>query len=226
MKVVETVAPIPISELKIFFEDKDLIYKIDYEKSQLKGEQLLTYLSNLELPCDLSFNNNEDLYSLLKEYLVYDRLVEIPILIKLIIDVLLQKRELTTDMSHLLFIEENKEILNIWEERLDALTLYNFYIVNSERMKNFVTSHGTVEREETTKGINFVHLLNKPLFFEFYRKINRENLKYYPKYFNDYIFNGKNLYKFWANPLNPLFLVHLEILTKGMERNPPTSSAA
>lgn len=223
MKVVETVAPIPITELKLYFEDKELLYKIDYEKSQLKGEQLLTYLSNLELPCDIHFANQADLYSLLKDYLNYDRLVEVPILIKVLISVLLQKRKLTTNTGHSSFIEENGEILQIWEERLDALTLYNFYIVNSQRMKNFVTSHGTVEREETSRGINFVHLLNKPIFFEFYRKVNRENLKYYPKYFNDYIFNGKNLYKFWANPLNPLYLVHLEILTKGMERLPPTA---
>ena len=62
--IIETTAPIAIDELKKHFENNDVSYLIDYHKSELKGEKLLTYLSNLDLPCDLK---NWD-YSLLKDY--------------------------------------------------------------------------------------------------------------------------------------------------------------
>ena len=62
--IIETTAPIAIEDLKKHFEDKETSYLVDYEKSELKGEKLLTYLSNLDLPCDLK-NITPDL---LKDY--------------------------------------------------------------------------------------------------------------------------------------------------------------
>jgi hypothetical protein len=62
--IIETKAPIPIEELKKHFTDKEVSYLLDYKTCELKGEKLLTYLSNLDLPCDLK---NID-YDLMKDY--------------------------------------------------------------------------------------------------------------------------------------------------------------
>ena len=62
--IIETKAPIAIDDLKKHFTDKDVSFLIDYKTSDLKGEKLLTYLSNLDLTCDLK---NAD-YDLLKDY--------------------------------------------------------------------------------------------------------------------------------------------------------------
>ena len=74
--MIETIVPIELKNLKKYFEDKTETYLIDYEKSKLKGAQFLTYLSNLDVPCDLSNYDDE----LLKEYFESSMLVNIPLL--------------------------------------------------------------------------------------------------------------------------------------------------
>ena len=71
MNLIETVAPISIDNLKKYFTDKTTLFAINYKDSTLKGSKLLTYLSNLDIPCDIVFVNCEedDFYNLLKDYL-------------------------------------------------------------------------------------------------------------------------------------------------------------
>ena len=64
--------------------------------------------------------------------------------------------------------------------------------------------------EELT-GINFLSLLKYEPFYIYYSKIKQSNLKFYTKYFNEYMFKGKNLYEYWATENNPLFLISFGI---------------
>ena len=45
----DTIAPIPIELLKEYFSDDTIIFNVDYANSILKGEKLITYLSNLDV---------------------------------------------------------------------------------------------------------------------------------------------------------------------------------
>ena len=65
--IIETKAPIAIDELKKYFTDKDVSYLIDYEKSDLKGKKLLTYLSNLDIPADIKNVDLELVKEIIKE---------------------------------------------------------------------------------------------------------------------------------------------------------------
>ena len=212
MRPIETIAPISLDRLKEYFDDKEVIFLIKYSESNLKGEQLLTYLSNLEIPSDILFRDMNEIYEMLNVYLMFDRMVDIPILKNFTIQILLEYRGLVEKNHHSDFVKENKSLLDIWAERLDSLTLFNFYIVESPQLKSFVKSHGESEYDGNM-GINFVQLLDEPLFYEFYQRIERKNLKYFPTYFNNNMFNGKTLYEYWANENNPLFLVNWGILT-------------
>ena len=62
-------APLEIGDLQLYFENKDIKFLIDYEGSTLKGEELLVYLSNLELPCDLKIDDDTTMAELGKIYL-------------------------------------------------------------------------------------------------------------------------------------------------------------
>ena len=44
-------------------------------------------------------------------------------------------------------------------------------------------------------------------FFIWFDKVEEKSLKYYSKYFNDYMFKGKSLYNFWANENNPFLII-------------------
>ena len=70
MKVIDVTAPFSIEDLKLYFEDDQTFYMVDYQNSQLQGTKLLTYLSNLELPCDIGFDSQEDFDHMTKEYLL------------------------------------------------------------------------------------------------------------------------------------------------------------
>lgn len=210
MNFVETVAPISIENLKKYFTDKTTFFIIDYKNSTLKGTKLLTYLSNLDVPCDISFNGCDDneCMEMVKDYFNTSVLVKVPSLEKTAISVLLQSKSIIPliDSS---FIENNQEILNKWTSKLESLTVYNMSIIG-EAFNDFVDSFEKDESSELT-GVNFVNLLKYESFYPFYSKIEKDNLKYYTRYFNDYMFKGKNLYSYWANENNPMFLLTVGI---------------
>ena len=198
--VIKTTAPIAIEELKKYFTDKTVSFEIDYANSTLQGEKLLTYLSNLEIPCNV-VNYDE---ALLGDYLRASLLVNIP--------------SLEGDALSLLFMHKNgdevifKEEIALWEKKIDSLTLFNMYTINVPEIQEWVEQFPTDESNDLT-GINFISLLKHEGTYELFQKINEENLTYYPKYFNDYMFKGNNLYSYWANESNPLFLLTWGIST-------------
>lgn len=207
--IIETKAPIDIEDLKKHFTNKDVSYIIDYKISDLKGEKLLTYLSNLDLPCDLKNIDNE----LMKDYFHSSSIVKCKALEERAIDILHQFKTVNKnsyDGEASKFISENLEIVQKWAKKLDSLSLYNLHIVKEGAFKEYVEQHPKDDTDEL-EGINFISILNNTRFFEYYGKVDDKNLTYYTKYFNDYMFRGKNLFEYWANENNPLFLLTWDI---------------
>jgi len=203
--IIETKAPIAIDDLKKHFTEKDVSYLIDYKNSELKGEKLLTYLSNLDLPCDLK---NID-YDLVKDYFHTKSIVNVKELEEWTIDILHVYKNVDKSLyhgPHSKFISENLDIVEKWVKKLDSLSLFNMYIVEKDAFKEYVEGHPT-DDTVSLEGINFVSILKNTRFFEYYGKVDEKNLTYYPKYFKEYMFRGKNLFEFWANPNNPMFLL-------------------
>lgn len=210
MNFVETVAPISIENLKKYFTDKTTFFIINYKDSTLKGAKLLTYLSNLDIPCDISFKgcSDKECMDMIKDYLHTTMIVNIPTLERTVISVLLQAKGII-QVIDTEFIPNNKEILDKWISKLESLTLYNMYSIG-DSFKEFVTSFETDDSSDLV-GVNFISLLKHEHFYPFYSKVDKENLRFYTHYFNDYMFKGKNLYAYWANENNPMY-----ILTSGI----------
>lgn len=204
MNIITTTAPIGLEDLKKHFNDKSVSYVIDYANSKLKGKKLLTYISNLDLPIDISFDpNTEEGQELIKDYLESTFLVNVSSLEKAVIETLFVYR---FEDSKNDFIKENKELLDLWARYLDSATLFNLYVVQEDTLKEFVKQQPE-EKFDVIKGINFVHAFKYCDFFAFYQKIEPTNLKFMPQLFDEYIFKGKNLYSYWANENNPMFLI-------------------
>jgi len=202
MNIVNTTLPIPIEDLKKFFEDKETYFVIDLKDSTLTDDKILTYLSNINVPCDI-INPGLDL---LKHYLHSKSLVNIPSLEKLTIEMLFTYKRLQKQEKFFDFIRENIDIIQKWESVLDSLVLYNVYTLQLEETTAHVESHPIDETDDTT-GINFLSLLKNEDFFYYYNAVSEENLRFYKKYFNDYMFRGNNLFSYWANENNPMFLL-------------------
>lgn len=213
MNLVKTTAPISIDNLKLYFTDKSTFYIIDYKNSTLKGSKLLTYLSNLDIPCDIDLSdlNNTEVYDLVLDYMKTPMLVNINRLELLVIYLLKEYKGIVKNNDSD-FINANIDIFKIWESKLDSLSLYNLYIINSDELKTFVTTHQEDDTNDLC-GVNFLKVLKHQDFYEYYGFVKQDNLKYYSKYFNDYMFKGKNLYEYWANDNNPMFLLTTGIVT-------------
>lgn len=194
MAMIETVAPIAIEELKKYFEDKSTSFMIDYEASELKGAKLITYLGNLDIPCDVK-GYDEDF---LGEYLRSTMIVNIPSL----------EREVTTlIMAHKMgdevpFAEE----IAAWEKKIDSLSLFNMYTLNDDTVKEWVRSFPEDDTKDL-QGINFVSLLKNEETYVLFELVKQENLTFFSSYFDEYMFKGNNLFSYWAHENNPLFLL-------------------
>lgn len=220
MDIINTIAPISIEELKKYFVNKDTKYIIDYKNSKLKGLKLLTYLSNLDVPCDIQLDIlDPEFIDLLRDYLTCPFIVNIELLELATIHLLFHAKDMIEEVppnalnvSSMMskFVVDNPDIINKWVNILDSLTLYNMYIVEEPTFVEFVKSHPLSE-ESSPNGINFVSLLKHEVFYSFYERIDRASMKYYQVYFDEYIFKGKNLYSYWANENNPLFLLTASI---------------
>jgi hypothetical protein len=208
MNIIETTVPVAIEDLKKYFIDKNTLYIIDYNKSQIKEQKLLTYLSNLEIPCDIELSKLDasEMYELLKAYMETTMIVNLLSLELLTIDVLKEAKGLNDKEVHKEFISENKELINSWISKLDSLTLYNMYAINNDEFQAFAKQFPE-DVDTNLNGINFISLLKNAEFYDFYKKIETDKLKFYTNYFNEYMFKGKNLYHYWANQNNPLFLL-------------------
>ena len=222
MKLIETTAPIDLADLKLFFSDKETFYLVHYEKSQLQGSKLLTYLGNLELPCDIGFTTQEGFDEMTKEYLHANFLVSIPILETRVSELLLQMKGMT-ELVEKEFIDANVDILKVWAKKLDSLSLYNLYTIGSEEFKDYVESFPEDDTKDL-EGINFVSLLKHEEFFRFFGNVIEEHKTFYKSYFNDYMFKGNNLYSYWANENNPMFLLTHGIATGAIQENKNATS--
>ena len=218
MNIIETTAPISIDNLKHYFVDKTTFYVINYKDSSLKGTKLLTYLSNLDIPCDIDFKESSlsDYHDILKDYLHSSMIVNVSALENAVINIIHQTKGLTPTLDKQ-FIEENKEILDKWISKLESLTVYNMYIVKDNPFQEFINSFQVDETKEMV-GINFISLLKHKELYSFYQNVEQNRLKFYSHYFNEYVFKGKNLFSFWANENNPLFLLTYGI-AEGLVKN-------
>jgi hypothetical protein len=206
MNTINTTAPIAIEELKKYFEDKTTFYRINYADSKLKGAKLLTYLSNLDLPCDIEVDAaSEEFKELLLDYLHHPLIVNIPTL-ELATIALLHESKGFASFGYSEFIKSNEEIINQWCSKLDSLTLYNLYVIESPELKEFVLTH-PINEDNTIVGINFVSLLKHEYFYKFFERIDQSKLQVYKNYYDQNMFKGKSLYAYWANENNPMFLL-------------------
>lgn len=203
--IIETIAPIGLEDLKKYFVDKTITFLIDYENSKIQGTKLLTYISNLDIPIDVKFDPNDETgQSLLEDYMQSSFLVNVPSLEVATINKLLEYKFEPTKSP---FIEKNQELLEHWTILLDSATLYNFYCLNgAPELKDWVESFPAYNLE-VVKGINFVQLFKYQEFYQFYQKVDESKLRYCPEVFKDYIFKGNNLFHYWSNENNIMFML-------------------
>lgn len=214
MNIINTIAPISIENLKKYFVDKNTFYLIDYNNSSLKGKKLLTYLSNLEIPADIDFSGCSDdvFFDLMHEYFTLELICNIGFLEKAAIAILKEKIGVSDTDFFKEFIEKHNNIIDEWLNKIYSLSLFNMYCLDSVEYKQFVESHD-LDQTKSLTGVNFVSILKHEETYDLFQKIDTSRVKFYKNYFDEYMFKGKNLYHYWANENNPMFLLTFGIVS-------------
>lgn len=204
--VIETTAPIPVELLRRKYTE-NIQFVIDYSISRFKGRTLINFLNNVGVECRLKLEMNQEGLDLVAAYLNHPAVVDIPDLNDIVINMMLrligEDNYLTLDQDTLdKFVGENKEIIQTWFKRVGTLGLYPYY-VNRKVERSFVEQF-PIDEDVSLPGLSFVQLMKNPLWPLLVKHIPESSWAVNPKFFNEYIFAGKNMMYFFSNPNNPL----------------------
>jgi hypothetical protein len=212
--VIETTAPIKFELLKQYFENEDTIYLIDLVESELKGDQLLTYISNLEMPIDIQHKDTPEykaeMDSLFAAYLESDVLVGIRTMEEVAIGCLYTLKGML-DGIYENHVETHFDSLQLWEKRIDQLLVYNMHCANIPKFNEWIETL-PVDEDQSLNGINFVSIMKYTPTYTLLGNAKPEHCVYNPTMFNDYLFKGNNLFHYWAHENNPVFLLQQNIM--------------
>ncbi len=225
-------APLSINQIKEYFENKEINFLINYKASELKSNLFLTYISNLDLPCEIDFEgcSFEDIFELLEAYMTTKSIVSSLTLSFLLAQVLFDNIDIESDYlfdRQVLPKEERKKFLI---KNIDLVNKYCVFI-NSSLLYMFTTVQ-TLEEGFKFKniypqsldadfvGYNVVNLFKVPTFLEsFFSKPLNLKLYYFKHQFEDYIFKGKNLFYYFYNSNNVLSLILDDMMSGKLDFN-------
>lgn len=209
--IIETKAPIAIDLLKQYFLNTELSFDIVYEDSDLKGEQLLTYISNIDVPLNLKFNDPKSIQEIIEPYLNLTYIVDVPSLEDYTVKLLLQWAELIElDPEDEQLIKKNNDALSRIYSYIESLMVYSVLTVNMDDHEEFLQDFERIE-QMSIPGINYVKLIKHPNFIDMISN-PKQKPKYYHNQFNDYIFKGNNLFYYWAVEENDLYCTQSALL--------------
>ena len=221
-KLIETIAPISMENLQKSFSDNEVAFVIDYENSLMKGRQLLVYLGNLEVPCDIKFSDKvtkTERFDLLVEYMNFRNLIGCETLAITVATVLTAIKDID-DFYHVVenpmldhleiveFIQEHQILVNTWRVFMDSMLVFTMC-----SSKKFVEAFGDPKQhypnvdDANIVGNNVVQLFDIPMFLELYYSVPGTEFYYFTKQFEDYMFAAQNLFYYFFVEGNPLPMI-------------------
>lgn len=215
--------PLDDNQLLEFIDNQDKVYEIDFSKNTLDNQTALTYLSNLEMKCNVDFSNLslEQKFDLIKTYMMFDSMVSIENLEKITLQIFNQYKGLIIEDSILdilskdeisSFIKENQDLLQKYDEVLSSIFFFNLMSFYNNEEKELMKKGCTkIIQNPRYIGINFVNLLKYPEFYAQFLLDKPKYTYYFKEYFEDYMFEGYNLFKFLQTENNIILRVFSNI---------------
>ena len=214
-KIIDCTAPIEIDSLKKYFDDKNLQFRIHYSRSKLQGKKLFVYLSNLDVPSDLDLPtdaNFEEKATLLKEYMTLPSIINLPTFNLAASAIVFKAKGYKLENAYPnpyfsseeteLYINHNEDLVNKWIIFLDSCLIYAQKCIPQLNVETYLTDGVEIITDREYIGQSVVKLFSLDFFFHNYynRPINTQC--YFKPQFEEYMFQGKNLYYYFANKYN------------------------
>lgn len=187
-----------------FFQDKSIIFDIDFDASiqSLTESSMIRYLSNLSITCTIDKITDD----LLLQYMIINEVCNISNLTIAHANVLYFAKYGKVLYPHGLldfnednmsaFIANNMEVIIVQLMFLDSMLLY--FLTRDEKFKSLYDNDNVDDTTHAEIGFSFLKLFELSDFLLIYSEDvpNPSDQTYYSRYFDDYMFGGKNLYSF------------------------------
>lgn len=205
-KIIATTIPLSENQLDEYFDSiEDFYFEIDLDKSEYEGKTFINYLYNAGMNCDVKINTyGEKLAELLKEYITTNKLISIPSLNKIWIDIIcsysskIKFENVEYNNFITKFINDQKELI---DELITILFSLKIFLI-AEAVEEHI-----VGEKSSSKNIqnNFISLRNDNDFWIMLEKIDTLNPKYYEyEEFKKPIYDGYEIAYYFFNDFNPI----------------------
>lgn len=206
-KIREVTVPLPIESIKEFFQDKEIKFLVDYENSKIKDQVFLTYVSNLDIPIDITIRDDfeqEKLFKLIDHYMTVKSITNIPFLNSIARQIILAAAGSKTGSEGYLskeqlseYITTRKDTVSIWLAFYNSLPLFMIHSFPELNEKLKVEETHDVVDDSDIIGLNVVNLLTNEIMADFFATNIVEGQQFWFKQqFESYMFKGKSLYSF------------------------------
>lgn len=218
--VREVTVPILPESVKEYFTNKDIVFLADYAASRFKGVPFLTFLSNINVPCEVQFSDqftaemhNELLVAYMSQRMVTSSLnlaihaAQIVLYAKGMPYDEIPYRTNITEQQLFDFFKNNTELVGSWMLFLDSMPVLCVRSIPATRNTMNIDQLPQVV-DKTAVGHNVVNLFSLPMFTAAYAGLDKTpvHLAYYKHQFEDYMFGNKHILNFFANHNNTLLL--------------------
>lgn len=208
-------APILASSIREYFVNKDIVFMIDYTKSDLKGIKLLTYLSNLNMPTDVVMDpsNYEEYAELMTAYFQQRAIVNCNAITGMATELILNfaqvprhKHPYSSNISDEYldtFCHQYEEILALWRIFLDSMLVFVGMKVMELQLND--NEEMLIVDDKEVIGHNVANIIGAPNFLTTYFELTSlETKAYFKKQFEEPMFGGKDLMYYFYSPDNTL----------------------
>ena len=215
--------PLTDSDLLDFIDNQSKVFEIDFSKNQLDYPTSFVYLSNLGMKCNIDFSNltKDQKFEIIKFYMISETIVHIENLEKLILQIYLQYKGIQIEefKSDILSIEEieefitkNEDLLDKYDQVLSSIFLYMLLSFKTEEEKLELKKSCEINKDKNFIGLNFINLLKYQEFYGLFLISSPKYSIYFEPYFEQYMFEGYNLFYYLNNENNLLMKTFSVIL--------------
>lgn len=224
--VRHTIAPLPIDLIKEYFQDKSILFLVDYENSKLQDKIFLTYLSNLDIPADIELRNEfplEKTFSLIESYMQIKTVSDVEFLTMIVCHILLRAKGVDikdamentflTDEQADQFIEQHKELVDRWVHFLDSSFLYLIYSFKDLNDQLKVEENYPKIEDPNYVGLNVVNLFSVPGFMNcYFASAPTGDMSFFVDQFTKYMFKGKSFFEYYKTEQNTFIPILLAMV--------------
>lgn len=221
---INTEIPIPGEVMKEYFKDNNIVFLVNYDNSSLKGEKFFDYITNLNLPIEIVSNSSyNEFRDVLFNYMTYPTMICSEVLRDYSGVILLSYLGVEKDSLPYSFktpyeyftryIEENKDLLDLWVSFLDSTEVF-IYASNNEISKDFIKEgdYEVIDNEDIISP-NVANLYLSESFIISYTNIDRDRVsKYYIHQAHRNMFANKPIISFIDKPYNPISFINKQLL--------------